>query len=203
MLQLLAKIWLLKGLKYKLSAFLTGPDWDLPIQEACAAHGLNLDECPPSLEAVANFFRGHWFWLPDPAFQLYDVVYPPFKLLARGGDDCDGAAMIHAQAAEYVLGPKGYKAYTISYFAKPWWMSHHYALIQDPAGKYWIMQPQPAKDGNKDQQVVYGPYTTVEETVTAVAGCYWTKAAWWNGYQSYQVTAVFYDMRNSKYERLD
>lgn len=174
-----ARLWLLAGVKYATSADLAGPDWLVQVPEALKAYGLSLDGCSSIVE-VTSVFRGRWRWKPDPAFQLWDVVYPPVQLLARGGEDCDGWAMAHAQAVEHVLGRQGWKAVIVSYFADPWQLSHHFAVACDPSGGHWVLQPQPAADQPADQEVVYGPFTSLEACVHTVAGWYNATASWWD-----------------------
>ncbi len=174
-----ARLWLQAGLKYSTSAEVAGPAWAVPVNDALKAHGLALDGCRTVFEAAA-VFRKRWHWVPDPAFQLWDVVYPPVQLLARGGDDCDGWAMAHAQAVDYVLGRQGWKAVIVSYYADPWHLSHHFAVAIDAAGGHWVLQPQPAADQPDEMQTVFGPFPSLEACATIVAAWYGAKACWWD-----------------------
>lgn len=175
----LARLWLLTGWKYEVSKSLIGPEWNIHVNDALKTHGLTLDTCK-TLEDVASIFRGKWHWVPDPAGQAYDIVYPPAALLRRGGDDCDGWAMCHAQAVEYVLGPQGWRSVIVSYLADPWVLSHHFALAIDPAGNMWAVQPQPMKDQPQSMQLVFGPFKSVEEATRTVASWYNAKVEWWD-----------------------
>ena len=174
-----ARLWLLAGVKYSTSAGLAGEAWAVPVSEALRAHGLALDDCRTLFEAV-GVFRKRWRWVPDPAFQLWDVVYPPAQLLARGGDDCDGWAMAHAQAADHVLGRQGWKTVIISYYADPWQLSHHFAVAIDPRGGCWILQPQPSAEQADDTPTVFGPFPSIEDCANIVASWYGAKASWWD-----------------------
>jgi hypothetical protein len=66
-------------------------------------------------------------------------------------------------------------------------------VVIDPQGKNWVLQPQPTKASHLahglNNQIVFGRYDTIEETVQAVTSWYNTAAVW-------------YDVRNSKYERI-
>ncbi len=183
-----ADYWLFDGNKYKKSKELAGGAWDTPIREVLAQHGLSIDGCTTP-QAVADVIRGHLYWRPDPLMQLWDFVDPPEIAMANKGEDCDGAAMLHAQACEYALGPLGWKAYIVSYYADPWQMSHHYAVAVAPDGQVWVLQPQPKADQDPNQQVVFGPYASIEETTKVVP-------SWYNA------TADKYDVRTPKYEPL-
>lgn len=76
-----------------------------------------------------------------------------------------------------------------SQYANPWKSSHHYAVAVAPGGQVWVLQPQPTPDQDPNQQVVFGPYASIEETVPVVA-------SW------YGATVDKYDVRSSKYEPL-
>jgi hypothetical protein len=183
-----ADYWLFEGNKYKKSAELVGECWDTPIADVLAQHGLSLEGCTTP-EAVADVFRGHVHWRPDALLQLWDTIDPPEITLAYGGEDCDGIAMLHAQACEHALGPLGWKSYIVSYYANPWPQSHHYAAVVDPKGQVWVMQPQPKADQDPNQQVVFGPYSSIEKTTKIVA-------SWYNA------TVDKYDVRTPKFELL-
>lgn len=125
-------------------------------------------------------FRGRWHWLPDPLWQAWDQVFPPVMLLARGGDDCDGWAMTHAQAVEAVLEAYGWHSWIVSYLADPWQESHHFAAAVDPRGRVWAIQPQPSILQRSDLQIVYGPYPSVGEAVRAIAAGYGAEVVWYD-----------------------
>lgn len=175
-----AKVWL-GGAKYALSERLYGASWTIEVAAALSYYGITLGPCK-DMHDVVRIFRGRWFWVSDGFYALWDTVKPPDHLLAEGGDDCDGMAMLHTQAMNAALGRYGWKAVTVSYLADPWWMSHHYTELMDPQGHYWAVQPQPTKEQwDKDgeaNQTVYGPYASPEETLAAVTSQYKAKAVW-------------------------
>lgn len=174
-----ARLWLLGGAKYRASARLAGPAWTVPLADTLKTYGLTLEGRRTLTEAL-DVFRPRWHWRPDPLWQAWDVVYPPVQLLARGGDDCDGWAMAHAQAAAHVLGPQGWRVVIASYFADPWPLSHHVALAIDPQGGHWVLQPEPTEDQPADQPAIFGPYPSVDVAVATVASWYQAKACWWD-----------------------
>lgn len=178
-------IWWLKGPKYDYSRKLAGDyAWNLPIKDALAAHGLNIDSCN-DMHDVIRLFLGKYFWKPDAIFQARDIVLPPLELLARGGDDCDGWAMCHGQALEYVLKPKGWTVYNVSYFANPWWNSHHFNIMCEPNGQWWAVQPQPTQKqwderNIRQVQVIFGPFRDFHQAMSAVVAMYQgTSIVWW------------------------
>lgn len=183
-----ADYWLFEGNKYIKSKELAGDAWDVNVVEALAEHDITLEGLTTP-QQVADVFRGKWFWRPDPLMQLWDVVDPPQILLKNLGEDCDGMAMLHAQAVEAALGHLGWSARIVSYYADPWQMSHHYAVAVAPDGQAWVLQPQPKADQDPNQQVVFGPYASIEETTKVVP-------SWYNA------TADKYDVRTPKYEPL-
>lgn len=176
-------IWWLDGNKYNWSRSQVPQLWDMDIKTALGHHGINIDSCT-TMHDVVRLFRGRYFWKPDDFFQIWDRVIPPVELLARKGDDCDGWAMLHAQAMEYVLKPRGWKVYIISYLANPWWQSHHYVTLVEPSGAVWVVQPQPTEAqwvaDQERNQTVYGPYRSVEETLPLVASWYRASVVWWD-----------------------
>lgn len=173
------------ALKYANSRRLYGASWDIGVEVALGYWMLRqqLEACRTQHDVV-RVFRGRWFWKPDDVFQLFDTVRPPDHLLANGGDDCDGWAMAHTQAINYALGRYGWKAWCISYLAEPRWLSHHYCLARDPAGQFWVIQPQPTeadwKNYGERNQTVFGPFRTAEETPHAVASWYRAGIVWWD-----------------------
>ena len=181
-----ARLWLQAGAKYATSKRIAGGAWNISLESALKPYGLSLRGCANVFEA-ADVFRPRWKWKPDPMFQLWDVVYPPANLLARGGDDCDGWAMAHAQAVEAGLSDQGWHSAIISYYAGPWWMSHHFAVAIDPHGGYWVLQPQPAEEQPEDSPTVYGPYGSFDDCLKQVS-------SW------YQVGVGFWDIRTSMWE---
>ena len=171
--------WWLSGPKYELSRALAGRWWTVPVQDAPELRGtitLAALQQARTLEQVVDAFRGRVYWEPDPVWQVWDRVYPPQLLLARGGDDCDGMAMLHAQAICFALGPQGWQAFTGSYLADPWRLSHHVALARDPAGVWWAVQPQLTRKQyaqlGRSARIVYGPYAAPEHALRDIASCY-------------------------------
>lgn len=189
----------LSGPKYDFSKFLAGTDWNIDVETALNKYNLSLKDCK-TLHDIDMYIRGKIFWLPDPIGQAWDVIYPPIQMLARGGDDCDGTCMFNAESIEHVLSPQGWKAYTASYLADPFTESHHFAIGLDPHGQVWAMQPPPSHEQwNSDPRwspqnpnpysCVYGPYSTCNEAVYAIAA-------------QYKVKVVWYTIRGPKYEPL-
>lgn len=178
------------ALKYANSRRLYGASWNLGVETVLGYYGLK-----PKLDAartihdIVRLFRGRWFWKPDGLFQVEDTVLPPDYLLKQGGDDCDGWAMLHCQAINYALKKHGYQAWIITYYADPFTLSHHYCVVRDPQGHYWVVQPQPTEADWKQYgeacQTVWGPYRYLEETPHAVAVWYNTKALWWDKRDGY------------------
>lgn len=176
-------IWWLSGAKYAISRLLAGRGWTLPLARALEANGLPragliLEATTP--DQVAAYFRGRAYWRPDPLWQGWDVVRPPVELLRRGGDDCDGMAMLHAQALEMALGRLGWRAGIVSYFADPWHKSHHFAYAVNAAGFVYAVQPQPDRDYPYEVRLVYGPYATVDAAVRAIAALYGVEVVWYD-----------------------
>jgi hypothetical protein len=174
------RAWL-GGLKYAVSEHLAGTSWYINVGTACQKHGLSLTGT--TLEDVVNVFRGKAFWLPDPVLQAADIIYPPIELLDRGGDDCDGWAMTHCQAVNYILGDKGWRAFIVSYLADPFPESHHFAVAKAPDGKFWVIQPQPTPEQYKQNpamNIVAGPYATLAEIPAVVASWYKATVVWWD-----------------------
>lgn len=145
----IAAWWLGQGQKYRLSAYLAGPDWHLPFSAVVAKHHIRLDGAT-SLRDVVSAFTGRVFWQPDLCWQIRDTVSPPVRLIAEGGDDCDGMAMLHAQAVDHALGPLGWGAAIVSYLARDVRLSHHVCAAKDPDGRLWVIQPQPMRGHDAD-----------------------------------------------------
>lgn len=176
--QWIGRLWL-GGLKYSLSRQLAGKTWKVGIEEALKRHGLTLANCQ-RLEDVVDIFRGRWRWRPDPAFQLWDRVYPPVLLLERGGDDCDGWAGCHAQAIAHALGSRGWQARIVSYLADPWWMSHHFAVAIDPDGQLWAVQPQASENQRATIRLIHGPFQSVDQAASYIAAGYRSRVVWYD-----------------------
>jgi len=186
LIRLLGIAWL-RWLKWPISRLLSGRRWSVGFD----AIGVVGDDTSfgeylngaDDLSSVVSVFRGVAFWKADPAWQLWDRVYPPALLVARGGDDCDGWAMLHARAIEYALGCRGWSAAIGSYLADPWQLSHHVALAIDPAGFVWAIQPPPTRDqanaGLKVRQI-YGPYETYEDALGFIASTYGARVVWYD-----------------------
>ncbi len=186
----MAKHWLLDGGKYVFSKDYFKGEWVVGVEEALNQHGKTLVGCN-TLEDVSKVFSP-WVWKGDPFFQMFDVVKPPVVLMREGGDDCDGWAMAHSLAVQHALGPKGWKAFNVSYYAAPWWMSHHFSMPQSPDGKFWAVQPEPtdnAQDGRYPK--VFGPFDTVGATVDFVRRMY-------EG-----VAVVWYDVRDPMWNKVE
>lgn len=175
----IADYWLRDGNKYLKSAELAGAAWHVPVQTSLLAHGLSL-EGRTTPQAVVDVFRPRWNWRPDAVLQLWDMVDPPQILLAHDGEDCDGWAMAHAQACEYALARFGWRSVVVSYYADPWQVSHHYAVTIDPHGACYVLQPQPSAAQPDDQQVVFGPFASIEATLQVVPAWYKARAEWWD-----------------------
>lgn len=175
-------IWWLSGPKWTLSRLLAGHAWHVPILEALATRTTRVADLilASTLDEVVDVFRGLVHWRRDSLWQLWDRVYPPALLLARGGDDCDGMAMLHAQAVEYAMGPRGWRAAIGSYLADPWHLSHHVALAIDRAGLVWAIQPQSSKDQPQNVRLIYGPYPSCEEALGAIAKQYRAEIVWYD-----------------------
>ncbi len=196
MINQFAHWWLIEGNKYKYSKWRAGPSWGIHAETALRAHGLELKNCS-TMHDVINLLLGKFFWYPDGLFQLDDYVKSPIEFASYGGDDCDGGGMFHAQCMEFVLKPQGWKSQIVSYLAEDFRLSHHYCALTEPSGKVWVVQPQPTKEywnkhlSDKSKypvQVIFGPYSSIEETVPIVASWYNTKP-------------VMFDIRNSMYEK--
>jgi hypothetical protein len=175
----------LSGPKYDYSARIHGASWTIGVEQAVGYFGLRQQlDAARDIHDVIRVFRGRFFWKQDDVYQLYDVVKPPDHLLLGGGDDCDGWAMTHTQAINYALGRFGWVAWSVSYLADPFWLSHHYTVARDPQGRYWVVQPQPTETDwrthGERNQTVFGPYATLEETPAVVAGWYGAKVVWWD-----------------------
>lgn len=187
-----AEYWLIQGAKYERSKQLAGQEWSTNIVDALKRYGKSLDHCK-DVHDVVRVFLGWKFWTADGWYQLDDWVKPPAYLLKEGGDDCDGWAMTHAQAVNAALRKFGYHAWIVSYEAEPWWMSHHYCLVQYPNGEFWVMQPQPTQKDWQERpqqcQVVFGPYASPEASVHAVAAMY-------------QATVRKWDLRDDLYRKV-
>lgn len=174
---LIGRLWL-SGAKYAFSKARAGAAWQVKIGAALARYGVSLDGCR-DLDDIVRVFSPRWAWLPDPVFQIWDVVYPPELLLARGGDDCDGWAMAHAQAIDHVMAPRGWQARIISVLADPWTVSHHFAVAVDPEGRIWAVQPQPERNQSGDP-VVHRPFTSFAEAASTVMSWYGAKVVWFD-----------------------
>lgn len=186
-----AKKWLQNGDKYAFSANYFKHEWTFGIEESLNQHGLTLAGCK-TLEDVSKVFSP-WVWKGDPFFQLFDVVKPPVVLMREGGEDCDGWAMAHSLAVQHVLGPQGWKAYNISYYAKPWWNSHHFSLCEDPSGRFWAVQPEPtdnADDGKWPK--VFGPFIDIPQAVKTICSMYKDTTVEW-----YDVRTPMWDLVHS------
>ena len=157
----LADYWLFSGKKYEVSAGLAGDDWKVSAYDALKAYDIDLDDVH-DLASVAKVFQPRWKWKPDALFQIWDTVSCPKHLLADGGDDCDGWAMIHAQVAEYVLGKLGWTAYILTMFTDPWDKSHHVAVAVSPAKQHWVLQPEPSNIDPEFANIVAGPYASAK-----------------------------------------
>lgn len=168
-------LWM--NLKWRISEKLAYIDWMIPVSVGLLQHGVPMERLTSakSLEDVVDVFRGLWHWRADPFFQVWDRIYPPIQLLERGGDDCDGWAMAHAQAVAVSLGLYGWTARIVSYLADKWWLSHHFAAAIDPQGLVWAIQPQPTETQDPNAQLVYGPYTSLREAAEDVASWYGVK----------------------------
>lgn len=183
--------WLGQGVKYGWSRDQQKDVWNIRVEEAIKPYGLSLDGCKTPQD-VTNVFRGKFFWTPDPLLQIYDIVKCPVTLLREGGDDCDGMAMLHAQAINYALGPLGWSAKIYTYLATDFRLSHHFVVAYSPDGKFYVVQPQPTKAQWEEHgdhcQTVWGPYKTTDGMPELVASWYNTKIEWW-------------DLRNDMYEK--
>lgn len=176
-------VWWLSWPKWAVSRWLAGPEWDTPILLALARRSpYKAAELAiaSTLEEVVDAFRGIVHWMPDPGGQVWDQVLPPALLLRQGGDDCDGMAMLHAQAIAYALGPRGWRAAIGSYLADPWELSHHVALTVDPDGLIWAVQPQPTMEQPQDARLIFGPYINCEIAMDAIASQYHAKVVWYD-----------------------
>lgn len=183
---LIARHWL-GGWKYRISSWSAGADWHVPIDKILPKYGISLSRYNTPQE-VASVFRPRWRWRPDPAWQLGDIVLPPARLLAAGGDDCDGWAMSHAQAIATALGPIGWQARIVSYMADPWWLSHHFAVARDPLGRWWAIQPQPSFEQPDNLDPVWPvPFDTCKDAADVIAATYNSKV-------------VFHDVRSPMWE---
>lgn len=183
--------WWLGGAKYAYAKLCNANAWYFNTRDVLAEHGIWPENCT-TINQVVDLFRGKVFWKPDPAWQVNDRVLSPYYLMRNGGDDCDGMAMLHAQAIHLGLSRYGYKSYIVSYLAADFTLSHHYCLVLDPQGKYWVVQPQPTKESYAvypNSQIVFGPFNSADQTVHEVASWYRTTATW-------------YDIRNHMYEKV-
>lgn len=191
MIDYIARFWLLDGNKYSYSRWRAGSNWDISARDALKLYGLNLDSCSTMHDVIRLLF-GKVFYKPDAFFQMDDMVECPMDTMRNGGSDCDGMAMLHAQCMEYVLGMNGTEAKIVSYLADPWWMSHHYCVLKELNGNVWVVQPQPTKEAwernGTNNQVIFGPYKSIHETVPIVASWYGAKVQW-------------YDIRTPKFDK--
>lgn len=172
--------------KYWASAVANWSAWNKPFSEVVAKYDLGLQNCR-EIQEVVNAFRGRVFWKPDPLLQIYDLVSPPDTILQNQGDDCDGNAMLHAQAIEYALN---WPAKIISYLAKPFWLSHHFTAVSTPNGQLRVVQPQPreidVKTGIAVNPLLEKTFFTYEGAAKYVASLYNAEVVW-------------FDVRDSKY----
>lgn len=150
--QAIADAWLFRGLKYRVSEYLYGRDWYLPLSAALAKHKLSLNG-KETLHDVVDTFRG-FYWASDPLWGILDTVAPPIRLLDQGQDDCDAWAMLHSQAVDHALGPLGWSGRIVSYLADPWVLSHHFCAAVDPQGHIWAVQPRPTRGQPADQDPI-------------------------------------------------
>lgn len=166
-------VWWLRR-KWGLSEALAGIAWRVPVAVALGAYGAGFEwsKDAQDLDDVVDVFRGRWRWKSDPFFQVWDRVFPPMLLLGRGGDDCDGWAMAHAQAVTIALGRLGWSGRIASYLASRWWLSHHFAVALDPLGRVWAIQPQASADQDPNLQLVHGPFPSIREAADTVASWY-------------------------------
>lgn len=173
----IAYFWLGIGLKYLFSANLPRlrKAWLRPIHEALSKHGIRINGMA-GLREVVDAFKGRINWRPDPLFQAGDIVLPPLILLDAGGDDCDGSAMLWAQAVDFSLKDKGYKARIVSYLAANFVLSHHICVVTVPNVGLMVIQPPPrvGDDPNLDplQFMIFASY---EDAAMEVASWYKTE----------------------------
>lgn len=146
-----ADLWLRRGMKYRFSALWYWQSWYRPIGKVLRDAGIDLGNAV-TLRAVVDRFKDRIRWRPDPLFQAADLVLPPERLLRAGGDDCDGSAMLWAQAVNFAV-PDGL-ARILSYLADPWRMSHHVCLVTLPDGALVAIQPPPAETQDPDQDPI-------------------------------------------------
>jgi hypothetical protein len=134
-----------------------------------------------------NLLRGRFTWNPDCLFQLDDWVKPPVLLLQSGGDDCDGWAMLHAQAVNDALGRLGWRAFIVSYLAQPFWKSHHFAVAADALDNYWAIEPQPRLEdlqklspaaAQDAYPIVFGPFSSIKQAAEAIARRHVAEIVW-------------------------
>ncbi len=169
--------WWLSGPKYELSKMLAGPMWNKPLDM--------MRDPSQKLEWIIGRFRS-LYYIPDPWWQLQDQVFPPNTVVERGGGDCDDWAMTHATAVHEALG---WPSFIVSYLADPWWKSHHFAVVQQPDGNWWAIQPQNEK-GKPYINPILGPFKDINMALDYVAGCYKVKVVW-------------HDVRKYNYDKLD
>ena len=165
--------WLGQGAKYVVSAaWYASRGWYRPISEALTKHHIDIAHAT-NVHQVVDAFRGRVHWRPDPVFQIADLVKPPLALLDDGGDDCDGSAMLWAQAINHALNVLGYQARIVSYLAAPFQMSHHVCIVVHPTGELQAIQPPPsdAQDPNTDP-IVDRYFKTYRQAACEIASWY-------------------------------
>lgn len=171
--RVVADFWLARGQKYRLSAWLAGPDWYLPIEAALAKHQIRLNHVSSLREVVdALRYRVRYEW--DGGHGLLDYVRPPIQVLASGKADCEDAAMLTAACAEHALGSLGWKARIVSVLGMPWVSSHHFAAITDSTGAIWVVQPFPSPEQPRDldplQPYAFKHYEQAAKEIMATYG---------------------------------
>lgn len=175
--QFIAAAWLGKGAKYILSRRWSNwrhpGEWDMPIYQVLARHGLKLNGAENIADAIYAL-RGAFRWDWDPLHGLGDYVKPPYRTLADKRGDCDDAAVVHAQVIAHSLRPIGWKGRIVSYLSGPdWALSHHFAAGVDPQGGIWPVQPPPAEWQDPDGLYVWGhPCESFEQAAIEVADSY-------------------------------
>ena len=164
--------WLGGGAKYRASANWYWRTWNRPLSEALTKHDIRIAHAT-TLQQVVDAFAGKVRWTPDLLSQLWDTIKPPIVLLNERGDDCDGSAMLWAQAVEYALGILGYRARIVSYLADPFALSHHVCIVQHPTGELQAIQPPPsAAQDPATNPLIERYFKTYEQAAVEVASWY-------------------------------
>lgn len=175
--------------KYRASERAWGEAWLRPFTQALAAHRISLNGVSV-LQVVVDAFEGY-HWLPDPIWQAFDVIYPPYEMLKRGGGDCDEWAWCHALAVDHALKSEGWQAKIVTTYVKPFTKSHHFCVAVSPSGEHWAIQPRPTPqqppDLNPLIQRAFGSCAEAARVITA----------------AYDARLVWYDVRDTGWRLLE